>query len=80
MKTLYNGKKNCLSKNVWLSISTKSILKKVFINYAQNNVVQLPPSNAIAKWNYIFIDIKWSNGIFWKINTCTNVLQSENIF
>ncbi len=70
MKTLYDVQKKLsqilFSENVWLPISTKPILKKVLINYAQNDVVQLPPYNAIVKWNYIFIYIKWSNNIYLK--------------
>jgi hypothetical protein len=41
------------SKTMWLSTSTKPILKEVFINYTQNKVVQLP-NNAIVERNYIF--------------------------
>jgi hypothetical protein len=37
-------------KLIWLSTSTKSILKEVFINYIQNKVVQLP-NNKIVKRN-----------------------------
>jgi hypothetical protein len=36
-----------------LSTSTKPILKEVFINYTQNEVVQLP-NNVIFEINYIF--------------------------
>jgi hypothetical protein len=42
-------------KIVWLSTSTESILKDVFINYTQNKVVQLP-NNAIVKEIIFFID------------------------
>jgi hypothetical protein len=38
---------------VWLSTSTKPILKEVLIKYIQNKVVQVP-NNAIFKRNYIF--------------------------
>jgi len=54
---LYSGQKMLSQisffKTMQLSISTKPILKEVFINYAQNKLVQLP-NNAIVKGNYIF--------------------------
>ncbi len=82
MKTHYNGKKKLSQilffENVWLSISTKLIFKKVFTNYAQNNIVQLPPSNAIVRRNYTLLILNDQIGIFWKINTCTKGLYHFN--
>jgi hypothetical protein len=38
---------------MWFSISTKPIVKKDFINYIQNKVIQLL-NNVIVKRNFIF--------------------------
>jgi hypothetical protein len=57
VRVFYSGQKMLLQisffKTMQLSISTKPILKEVFINYAQNKLIQLP-TNAIVKGNYIF--------------------------
>jgi hypothetical protein len=65
-------------KPIWLSTSTKSTLKEVFINYIQNKVVQLP-NNKIVKRNNIFIDIKWLNNTFVK-NKYQYIARCKYIF
>jgi hypothetical protein len=52
-----NVVKNIIFKIVWLSTSTKSILKDVFINYTQNKVVQLTKTMQLSKKLYVSIDI-----------------------
>jgi hypothetical protein len=56
VKTHYGHQKLLLQilflKIMQLSISTKPMLKEVFINYTQNKVVQLP-NNVIVIGNYI---------------------------
>jgi hypothetical protein len=57
VKTHYGGQKILLQilflENMQLSISIKPMLKKVFINYTQNKVVQML-NNVIVIGNYIF--------------------------
>jgi hypothetical protein len=46
---------NIIFQNLQLSIFTKPIFKKVFINYTQNKVIHLPNNAIIIKGNYIFL-------------------------
>jgi len=67
---------NCMTFNFY-----QTNIKKVFVNYTQNKVIQLPNNAIVRSSNYILnFYIKWLNNIFVKNKYSINILQSANIF